>query len=285
MIFRVPDRTGDSVPDLVEYHWPGPPSGDLVRRINGGAWGVVMARVAELELIYDTVVESVQTTQVQRQIVEPTPLVLFNGWTGVPSANVWAPINATDWAAQTVAVAYAVPPGMNPDSLTIDSVRLRMRGTGLVTVSIHLPSVASPTLPDSAAIGSVTLPLLIADPNGNVVTFPFSGVRLSGAPSPIIVLVRGDAASTASLRFFRATTAPEVGHVLRRTSNAGGSWTGASPNEDAWFAVDGTYAVIGPVTTTTSATRLHGLTVRLRSMDGTAPIRAGIATLNRPVMP
>ncbi|MFI4916071.1 MAG: PilW family protein [Phycisphaerales bacterium JB060] len=151
--FRVPDRTGDGGPELVEYEWSGTPGDPLVYSMNGSTPVELIAEVTDLNFDY-----LVANTTGQPAFVGPAPpppsdeMIFERAYEGTATAHTLGSLSG---------LAAIIQPrtGDSDHVYRITRVLIPMSGAGAgpgVTVSLHRVNMTYGT-PESSVLSSVTV--------------------------------------------------------------------------------------------------------------------------------
>lgn len=271
----VPDRTGDAVPDTIQYAWAATPGTPLYRQVNFLAPLAVLPAVQEFELDYTRRATTRATTSSSESSaavlasVDPTLLtsqVVPNGSTGYGQTfRPTLPAGATSW------------------SITRVGVRLRDEGSqdGITRVSIRPvdPATGVPTGPVIAE-GTINETTLNSSSSFRYVSTPSA----TGLPvnTTFAVLVTSASGTRPSRLTVATTAAGSANQRYLTTSNNGATWTS---NSLGAMNIEVTGTATTASTGTSSSNAIERVLIRLRTSASAHPIEASARLINRPDAP
>lgn len=289
--FTVPDRTQDAAPEEIRYEWSGTPGDPLRRRVNGGAWSIVVPKVGTLALSYNT--KPVNTTStVTTTVTSPeVQFAYFNGWPGVSPTYSSLAVGPTTYGGEYFLIDQGLFPA-DAQNIKVSRVQLLFQKTlvlGSVSVGIHPVAAAGSPVPAASPLGSTASVSYLSLPASFAwvdVALP-SDVVIPDASAGYVIVVKGSLLNTANWRMYSSSSAPkDAAPTAIWTTDGGGSW---QPNKSSQFRNDFPFYVYGTyesqttqeVTTTTYFLRSVGVTLRVAGSSG-PPIATAVQVYAQP---
>lgn len=290
--FTVADRDSDGNPEKIRYAWAGSSGSPLTRSYNAGPAVSVAENLATFDLAYLKDKHTTTTTGTTTWDSGEVQLASFSGWTGITAGLATTPLSTTTWAAEAFTINAVTLPA-DTTKLSITRVSLKMKkptsGTAGATVGICLPSAAGASTPATAVIGTTfSIPAANIATTVGWVDATFSDVTFpDNKTKDFVILIKGIAASSATLQYYSSTSAPTDSTVYRYTSNSGGTWLpSASLNQfDAPFVVYGSYQRQVQSSVSADTYTLASITVSLQSAGARSQrLDAAVKSLNQPTV-
>lgn len=245
--FTVPDRTGDSVAELLRYEWSGTAGDPLLRQMNGGAWASAIPSVTSFSLRYNT--KSVTTTTQAPVIVTSPELQFsyFNGWLLVIPTYSSIAVGPTTYGAEFCTIDQVSFPA-DATNIRVTRVQLMLQKvatSGSLTVAVHKPAVAGSPEPLATPIGTPATVSVSSLPTSFAwfdVAMP-SDVVLSKSDTELVVVVKGTVTNAAYWRMYTSTSAPKDNSPTAIwTTDGGATW---NPNRSARYKNDYLFYIYG----------------------------------------
>jgi prepilin-type N-terminal cleavage/methylation domain-containing protein len=290
--FTVADRNSDGNPETIRYAWGGTAGSGLTRSYNAATAASVADNLATFSLAYLKDKHTTSTTGTTTWDSGEVQLASFSGWSGITNGLATTPLSTTTWASESFTInAISLP--ADTTRLAISRISLKMKkptsGTAGATVGIYAPSAAGASTPGSSVFGSVyTIPAANLTTSIAWVDATFSDVVFGDAKTKdFVILVKGIAASSATLQYYSASTAPTDSTVYRYTSNSGSTWfpTSNLNQFDAPFVVYGSYQRQVTASVSADTYTMASVTVSLQSADvRPQKLDSAVTTLNQPTV-
>ncbi|MDI1289673.1 MAG: prepilin-type N-terminal cleavage/methylation domain-containing protein [bacterium] len=295
--FTVPDRTGDSTPEVIRYEWSGTPGAPLRKQFNGGAWTDVVSSIQSLALTYNS--KTVSTTRdVTTTTTSPEYLfAFFNGWPSVAApTNSNIPLTTVNWGAEFFTIDQTTIPN-SAKNIRVTRVRLSLQQAatpGSVTVGIHRavgggnPNPAASPIGTPASVAIATIPATFGWVD---FTMPADNV-VAQLNKDFVIVVKSTVVSGTNVQWkmLSSTAAPKDSTPTGMwTSDSGGTW---QPNNSSQYKNDnpfyayGTYQTDSTASVTTTTYYLQTIGIAMQSMGSTGPkIATAAEVLAQPQVP
>lgn len=286
--FSVPDRTGDSKPELIRFEWGGNKGNPITRQFNGGTKEAVAASADGLTLAYTKRVATVTKDTSVPVTSSPALLASFSGWSGVTTTSRTVNPGPSTWAGQ----AFQIPSGVVPvgaTNISITSVLLRIKrptsGGGDAYVSIHRRQSAGSHLPASMPVGTpATIPYSAMTTAFAMVPATFTDVVFPTLEQELAIVVKGSVTNAAQVSYLNSASAPVDTNVLRWSTDSGSSWLPSSgvDQNDAYYEVWGTWQTMQSQSVSTSTYYLTSVGVTVDTGGPAGVVKSVARVLNEP---
>jgi prepilin-type N-terminal cleavage/methylation domain-containing protein len=279
---KVPDRTGDTLPETIVYHWPGTGQ-PLTRTVNGSAGATILAGIDALEVEFSTHTRSATTTSGTTDSAEVV-LASFTAATDEQlSANVLTvqglcivPLldsDVTHWRLTKLRHAFTSASGsattytatVHPQTSSGGINELSVLATQTNTPPAATGQTQTPTKTESTQVAALTVTTTVTStPNSNqssMQELSFSNVAWQPRNNGLWVVIRPGALSQFTLPAQSTAADPSytaTGSIVATLTN----WT--FPNRNFAWSYEALGQVRRPATTTTSTT--HAAAARVRAL-------------------
>jgi prepilin-type N-terminal cleavage/methylation domain-containing protein len=279
---KVPDRTGDTLPETIVYHWPGTGQ-PLTRTVNGSAAATILAGIDALEVEFSTHTRSATTTSGTTDSAEVV-LASFTAATDEQlSANVLTvqglcivPLldsDVTHWRLTKLRHAFTSASGsattytatVHPQTSSGGINELSVLATQTNTPPAATGQTQTPTKTESTQVAALTVTTTVTStPNSNqssMQELSFSNVAWQPRNNGLWVVIRPGALSQFTLPAQSTAADPSytaTGSIVATLTN----WT--FPNRNFAWSYEALGQVRRPATTTTSTT--HAAAARVRAL-------------------
>jgi hypothetical protein len=289
--FRVPDRTGDNLPETIRYWWSGRSGSPLNRQINNGSDEVVLEQIDSLSLRYQTVSRTIEKIEFRTFTSEPLILASFESWPSVtPTTNEFF-VNAENWIGTTFQLSDAVPRDYSRLQFTQAEVYAR-RGVPVGSIRIGVYRFDANLAPRlQARFGSLTTVdpfFLPTDWDWIRTTLDNDVVATDGSRTFALVFSGTANVSPLGIRYLTSDLAPTGTHPSARwTEDEGGAWEPSSSADfhknDMMFRIYGVYETVEVAKVPETKQHLQAVQVQLRSATNQyVNVDTMITTLNQP---
>jgi prepilin-type N-terminal cleavage/methylation domain-containing protein len=279
---KVPDRTGDTLPETIVYHWPGTGQ-PLTRTVNGSAGATILAGIDALEVEFSTHTRSATTTSGTTDSAEVV-LASFTAATDEQlSANVLTvqglcivPLldsDVTHWRLTKLRHAFTSASGsattytatVHPQTSSGGINELSVLATQTNTPPAATGQTQTPTKTESTQVAALTVTTTVTStPNSNqssMQELSFANVAWQSRNNGLWVVIRPGALSQFTLPAQSTAADPSytaTGSIVATLTN----WT--FPNRNFAWSYEALGQVRRPATTTTSTT--HAAAARVRAL-------------------
>jgi prepilin-type N-terminal cleavage/methylation domain-containing protein len=279
---KVPDRTGDTLPETIVYHWPGTGQ-PLTRTVNGSAAATILAGIDALEVEFSTHTRSATTTSGTTDSAEVV-LASFTAATDEQlSANVLTvqglcivPLldsDVTHWRLTKLRHAFTSASGsattytatVHPQTSSGGINELSVLATQTNTPPAATGQTQTPTKTESTQVAALTVSTTVTStPNSNqssMQELSFANVAWQSRNNGLWVVIRPGALSQFTLPAQSTAADPSytaTGSIVATLTN----WT--FPNRNFAWSYEALGQVRRPATTTTSTT--HAAAARVRAL-------------------
>jgi prepilin-type N-terminal cleavage/methylation domain-containing protein len=279
---KVPDRTGDTLPETIVYHWPGTGQ-PLTRTVNGSAGATILAGIDALEVEFSTHTRSATTTSGTTDSAEVV-LASFTAATDEQlSANVLTvqglcivPLldsDVTHWRLTKLRHAFTSASGsattytatVHPQTSSGGINELSVLATQTNTPPAATGQTQTPTKTESTQVAALTVTTTVTStPNSNqssMQELSFANVAWQPRNNGLWVVIRPGALSQFTLPAQSTAADPSytaTGSIVATLTN----WT--FPNRNFAWSYEALGQVRRPATTTTSTT--HAAAARVRAL-------------------
>jgi prepilin-type N-terminal cleavage/methylation domain-containing protein len=279
---KVPDRTGDTLPETIVYHWPGTGQ-PLTRTVNGSAAATILAGIDALEVEFSTHTRSATTTSGTTDSAEVV-LASFTAATDEQlSANVLTvqglcivPLldsDVTHWRLTKLRHAFTSASGsattytatVHPQTSSGGINELSVLATQTNTPPAATGQTQTPTKTESTQVAALTVTTTVTStPNSNqssMQELSFANVAWQSRNNGLWVVIRPGALSQFTLPAQSTAADPSytaTGSIVATLTN----WT--FPNRNFAWSYEALGQVRRPATTTTSTT--HAAAARVRAL-------------------
>jgi prepilin-type N-terminal cleavage/methylation domain-containing protein len=278
--FRIPDRTGDSVAEIVQYAWSGVPGAPLTRGYNGGPATPIADAVDNFGLEYTTTTVSQTTTSTGTTLSDEIELASFSGWTGISTPTIQSYIVST--TAQ-LCQSFRVTAPANATAMVFTRVRAWVRSYdtsgGNFTFAIYRAASGTNCTP-LFALGSTSLPTSSLTTTFSNPDFLLNNVRTTDLSPDFSVVISGNVSNAVQVRNYSAAAAADNGTMMGTSSDAGASWTMAGNSGDVLFSVFGRFETATTTSATTTRTLLAATRLTLQTSAGETA--TSVRALNQP---
>jgi hypothetical protein len=274
--FTVPDRTGDNIPDTIQYAWnalnsPGEP---LYRSVNNAPPTILIPSVEQFTLAY-----TLRTTTSTSSSSSASSESLLASSDSLLSLTGVVP-NGTTALGQTF--RPTLPTGTASFSITRIAIRARDDGSQDGSLRIAIRPVDAAGLPTGPTIAQGIINETSLDSSN-----AFRSVSTPGAvglpPSTTFAILITSASGTRPAQVFtRLLAAGSANQRYLTSSNNGTSWT-SNATGAINFQVYGTTSSNSSSTTTSTA--IDAIDIHLRPDPNAAPLQSAVRVINRPTMP
>ncbi len=280
--FTVADRTGDGIPETIDYKWSGTPGDPLTVQYNNGTAIPLVSNVQSLQFGYKT--QTVAKTTSSQTTVNSGETLLANwttaSWGGSPSL-LNRNITTINWTSECFPLTLPA----NVSNLQITRVRVWLKKTtGLGSTTVGVYTSGSGSIPASQIGSTISKANSALTTSYAPVDFTFTDVPISSPTSSYNILVKGSLSSTGvSLQAYQLGTVTD-NTVMRFTDLSGSVWnTGTTNAYDFPFEVYGTYDSTTTTNTTTNRYFVRGVSLKLRvGSDSTSQVSTSTLVLNSP---
>ena len=279
---KVPDRTGDTIPETIVYHWPGTGQ-PLTRTVNGSAAATILAGIDALEVEFSTHTRSATTTSGTTDSAEVV-LASFTAATDEQlSANVLTvqglcivPLldsDVTHWRLTKLRHAFTSASGsattytatVHPQTSSGGINELSVLATQTNTPPAATGQTQTPTKTESTQVAALTVSTTVTStPNSNqssMQELSFANVAWQSRNNGLWVVIRPGALGQFTLPAQSTAADPSytaTGSIVATLTN----WT--FPNRNFAWSYEALGQVRRPATTTTSTT--HAAAARVRAL-------------------
>lgn len=263
LVLQVPDRTGDGVPETIQYAWSGVPGAPLVCTENG-----VVYNAADAVDAFSAVLGTAAQTVISGTAVTVGAESVIASYRTIGSSE-------TD-LTKTQSVAQVFTPRLPSDAIAwaLTKVLIYCRqGSGSANITVQLTNVAS-DLPGSTVYSTTTLASATLPSSRGWATITPTGVP-SFAPGQQVAIVLSTAALSAPMRVTTAASGVADRYGSTAITNLLGVWT-AQPEGALAYEVYGT--VTRKLNATATATRAASIRVSMKA-TGAADAQEFSATL------
>ena len=272
--FFVPDRNGDSGPEVIRYAWSGVAGSPLTRAYNGGPATNVLEHVYALTFAYDTYVV---TTSVTEDVESPE--ILLASHSGLLGSSADFAIDSNHWPGQYL--KPTMPGGATGWRITRVRLPARLHGGNGGLTSVELYAADAAGLPIGAMLGSQTMVESSLGVTYSWQQFTYPGAsRLKSTQGACLILRHLNDADAADAQYDILSVAPSPGTRMITTANGGSSWTG-NDLQSLLFEVYGT--ITTSTTTDVSTSYLTGVSIDLQAGSAAESRReTAVQILNAP---
>lgn len=241
--FSVPDRDGDSIPEVIRYEWSGTPGAPLLRTYNGGPATTVATDVRQFSLSYLTRFRKAATPpipppQESAEVVHSTFDPTGTSTVGVSSATQYAeyfkptlPTNTLSWKITRIEVTLA-----------------RKSGAASGNAVVQIKNVDGAKKPTGAALDTSAVDVNTVSTSLTVVSFPFSAASGLDPAKAYCFAASGSVSSIYTNLQYKGGVDTGANIMQSMTTNSGGSWSTPTSTKALGFTVYGTYTTQGPPT-------------------------------------
>ena len=288
--FTIPDRNGDTAPELVRYAWSGKAGDPLTRQYNAGTVQNLADDVQEFDVAYLFRTYTTLRTETAASDGPEILLASLEAWSGVTAEYRMLTLSPTLWVSEFFRNTATTPAGAT--ALKITKVELMLQAgpqAGSVSVGIHLPATAGNPQPAASPIGTpATLPSSSLPAAFDWTGFTFTDVVITDlAQTDFVIVAKGVGAQTAVLQHLYSTNAPADVPVMLWSTDSGATWSPSTARlqkqNDAMFRVYGRYTASSDQQIETSRYFLTAAAIKLRvGADAAARLQTSVPLLNEP---
>ncbi|HUS59671.1 MAG TPA: prepilin-type N-terminal cleavage/methylation domain-containing protein [Planctomycetota bacterium] len=276
--FYVPDITGDSVNDLIEYSWSGLADAPLVRKVNNGSDTHILPQVQSLAFTYNYRDRNVVKISSATRELAVTP-AYFNAYSGSASEVVTTAVKPASWRGQwftPLTIAHRV------DAISLRAMSTSLFGFGQSNLNIALVEKSTGRTMATGLLSrfdivyysmrTFVVPMTWQDGGGSALA---TDNEYRWAFTPAGNSYAGD------LEALRITdgSSPSNSTMYEYSTDSGGTWLNLGNQVDLRFVTYATYTLAYGINTAQTESKLRRVQISLTY--GTGKHAASISTAVR----